>query len=750
MSLFKKALIGGLLTGLFGLILIPLTYELEENLGLDILFKLRGERVPPGDVVVVTLDKDSATNLDLPPEPYKWPRSLHAQLLDNLNQKGAAVIAFDLIFKEPGPVDIDNRFAESIRKAGNVVLCTQLEKDSIPLDGTEGPHKSSLEFETLVPLIPSFAESAIASAPFPLPKIPVKVSQYWTFKSGAGDIPTFPAVVFQVFALDVYDDFIKLLKKADPELAGAFPQNRDEVITAKGVERLVQALRGIFVQDPALPERMLEDLDDVMTSAADKKKHQVLKSLITMYMGGNSHYLDFYGPPGTIYTIPYHHLIHHPGWTPVEYNAVDLKGKAVIVGLSERMRPEEKDGFYTAYSQSSGVDISGVEIAATAFANLMENAHVQPLSLPAHLFVVIFGGLILGIVCRIFPSVVAAACVMGMGTLYLAYADYQFKTAGIWSPLVLPLFIQAPVVFFGTVLWKYVETHRERQNVRKALGYYVPGGVADKMAKHMEDIRASKQVFRGTLLCTDAENYTPLSETLEPEALARVMNDYFETVFEPVKRNNGIISEVVADTMIAVWEANEPETDHRAQACHAALGIVDAVNGFNRANREFRLPTRMGLHTGQMMVGNIGAMDRYEYNPIGDIVNTASRIEGLNKHLGTRILASREVVDGLNDFLTRNLGEFILAGKSKPVAVYELICRREEAGEEQYKLCSIFPEVLDAYRNQSWENGIKMLSELLKMNGGDGPSRFYLAFGKQHAENPFAELWDGMVRVGKK
>ncbi len=134
----------------------------------------------------------------------------------------------------------------------------------------------------------------------------------------------------------------------------------------------------------------------------------------------------------------------------------------------------------------------------------------------------------------------------------------------------------------------------------------------------------------------------------------------------------------------------------------------------------------------------------------GHIVNTASRIEGLNKHLGTRILVSREVVDGLDGFLTRDLGEFILPGKSKPVAIYELICSREEAGEQQERLCSIFQEVLDAYRNQAWDDGIRMLSDLLKMNGGDGPSRFYLELCKECSEKPSMDVWDGMVRVGKK
>ena len=420
----------------------------------------------------------------------------------------------------------------------------------------------------------------------------------------------------------------------------------------------------------------------------------------------------------------------------------------MFVGLSERLRPEEKDGFYTAYSQSSGVDISGVEIAATAFANLLENTHVRPFSLRAHMATILLGGLVLGVFCRISSTPVAAAGVVGMSAFYLAIAHYQFKTAGIWPPLVLPILVQAPLAFFGTVLWKYLETHKERQNVRKALGYYVPGGVVDQITRRLEDIRESRRVFRGTCLCTDAESYTTLSETLAPEALAKVMNEYFEVVFGPVKKHKGTVSEVVGDSMIAIWESGQSEKVHRINACHAALGIAGAVNRFNQTNRTSRLPTRIGLHTGHMMVGNIGAIDRYEYNPIGDIVNTASRIEGLNKYLGTWILATREVVYDLDDFLTRELGAFILKGKSKPVVVYELMCVKEEAGEHQKRLCSIFPEALAACRTQLWKEGIEMFSELTTMNGKDGPSRFYLDLCEKYENDPSKEIWDGLVRLG--
>ena len=750
MSRFKKAVISGLLTGILGLILIPFMCYLEETVGLDLLFKLRGAREVPADVVVVTLDKDSATHLNLPPEPYKWPRSFHARLINNLVSQGAAVIAFDMIFKEPGPVDIDRQFAQAINKAGNVVLCEQLDKDSVPLVDSRGAHSSTLEIESLVPLIPMLSRSAMATAPFPLPKIPVKVSQYWTFKTGAGDKPTFPVAAFQVYALDVYNDLIGLLNKVDTARVRKLPKNRDEAVAAKGIENLVQSLRGIFEKDPAIPRKLLATLQNHADVGGDPRKHRVLESLIMMYQGGDSHYLNYYGPPGTIYTIPYYQLIPSPEETPFKNKVVDLKGKAVFVGLSERLRPEEKDGFYTAYSQTSGVDISGVEIAATAFANLLENRHVRPFSLMAHIATILLAGLILGIFCRMFSTVVAAIGVIGMSTLYVVIAQYQFSLFGIWSPLVLPVFVQAPVAFIGTVLWKYIETHKERQNVRKALGYYVPRGVVEQMAKRVGDIRESRQVFSGTLLCTDAENYTTLSETLTPEALARVMNEYFEAVFGPVKTHKGIVSEVVADSMIAIWEAVGSETTHRTQACHAALGIAHAVNQFNQTHRDSRLPTRIGLHAGQMMVGNIGAMDRYEYNPIGDIVNTASRIESLNKQLGTRILASCEVVDGLAPFLTRDLGKFVFAGKSKPVAVCELICLKDEANEYQKQLSAVFAEVLDAYRNQSWGNGIKRLSDLLNLNGEDGPSRFYLELFRRNAESPVKERWNGFIHLDQK
>lgn len=188
-------------------------HNLEENIGLDLLYKLRGVKQAPSNVIIVSVDKVSADNLNLHEDPRKWPRILHARLVKILAEAGAAVIVFDILFNEVRSAEHDRLFADAIKKARNVVLCECIKKETISLTDKTGSHRGHLNIVRLEPPIPVLAKSAAALGPFPLPKVPVKVSQYWTFKSDAGETPTIPVVAFQVFALDVYDDFIRLLKK---------------------------------------------------------------------------------------------------------------------------------------------------------------------------------------------------------------------------------------------------------------------------------------------------------------------------------------------------------------------------------------------------------------------------------------------------------------------------------------------------------------------------------------------------------
>ena len=128
---------------------------------------------------------------------------------------------------------------------------------------------------------------------------------------------------------------------------------------------------------------------------------------------------------------------------------------------------------------------------------------------------------------------------------------------------------------------------------------------------------------------------------MSPAELAALVNDYYQAIFRVVQKYGGEISDTAGDSMIAVWASSRPDAAARLRAAQAALAILDAVEEFNRAHADSPLPTRVGLESGEMLLGNIGAEQRYEYRAVGDIVNTASRIQGLNQMLGTRVLFRR-------------------------------------------------------------------------------------------------------------
>src|SRR5690606_26091899 len=132
-----------------------------------------------------------------------------------------------------------------------------------------------------------------------------------------------------------------------------------------------------------------------------------------------------------------------------------------------------------------------------------------------------------------------------------------------------------------------------------------------------------------------------------------------------------------------IWATARPSRESRARACRGALAVAAAVDRFNKVPGRAPLPTRIGLHTGPIRLGNIGGKRHVEFRAVGGIVNTASRIEGLNKQLRTRILVSGETLDGVEGFLTRELGTFLLPGKTSPVVVHELLGTADQATSGQ-------------------------------------------------------------------
>ena len=753
MSYFPKAIVLGFLTGILGLLIgfMALGYELEEDIGLELLFKLRGVREAPPDVILVNLDRESVDALQLPSKPRKWPRSLHARLIHHLIEKGAAVIAFDLVFTEAHAKAEDGVFAQAIRDASNVVLCALIRKDYVSVRDKDGRKAGDLYIERLVPPIECLERAAVAVAPFPLPERPVKVKQCWMFKTGAGDRPTLPFVAFQLFAMDFHEDFVRVLTRVRPSLGSKLPHDKDKMMSETGVLDLMRTLRNLFAAEPGIAERMIEYIKKSDEFSEHDRKRDILVSLIRTYSGACSRYLNYYGPAGTVQTVPYFRLIQKREGSlenPTGGGLPDFRGKAVFVGLSERLQSEMKDGFYTVFSQPNGLDLSGVEIAATAFANLLEDRPIRPIGVPMQLVVTITWGMVLGLTLRLFPSAMGALTVIGLSVLYLFAVLYQFKGYGNWYPLAIPLFVQAPFALLGAYLWKYFDTNRERNHIRTAFKYYLPIDVVDQIANKMPNTEADGRVLFGVCLFTDAVGYTSLSEKMAPLDLHRFMQGYFKSIFEPVLREGGIVSQIAGDGMLAIWTTTGPDREMRHRACVAALEIARVVNRFNRSAGPWQLPIRIGLHSGSMFLGNVGTTDHYEYRPSGDIVNTASRIENLNKALGTVKLISREVLCRLDGFLTREVGEFLVTGKSKPVVVHELVCLQADATEDQITLCTTFERALCAYREKRWDEAVNLFGECLDIDKTDGPVGFYLNRCRVQRVNPSGVNGTGLIVLG--
>jgi adenylate cyclase len=751
MTRIVKATPLALLVGIAGLIISfsQFSHEFEEDIGLGLLFKLRGPRPAPSDAVVISIDKESADQLKIPENPDKWPRSLHARLVETLIDEGAKVVTFDLHFIESRVPQDDKLFAQAINKAGNVVLADALTTREIPISNPSGSFAAEHSIVKPIKPLPLLGDAAVATAPFVLPRIPFKVNKYWTFQTNAGDSPTFPIVAYQLFNMEVYDDFVRLLEKTRPSLAGKLPDKLATATKQKGVAKLMRDIRGIFEGDPALERQMIDELERAKPSSAPSTETAMLKALVKLYGGSGHRYINYYGPPRTVHTIPFYQALQL-GEGSDNRESSDLQNKVIFVGLSEKILAERKDSFYTVFSQANGVFIGGVEIAATAFLNMLEDKPVNPVGSQYYLLIIVLGGFIVGLICRMSSIIVAASSVMGLSVLYLLGASYEFKAAGTWFPIVIPLFIQAPLGFFGAVLWNYVETNKERQHIRKALAYYVPDEVVDQLAKNIVDIKNSGQMVYGACLFADVAGYTTLSEKLTPQQLSDLMHKYFEATFEPVKKHGGLVVNLKGDSFLAIWKAARAEAGLRRQACLAALDVAKAVHRFNDSYENLNLPTRVGVHSGQIFLGNIGAGDHYEYGPTGDTVNTASRMDGLNKYLGTEVLASEEIVNELDGVLKREVGKFVLKGKAQPIVVHELLGRLEETDEKQQKACKVFADGLAAFRNQHWDEAAEKFHRAIENSETDGPARFYIELCQQYKQNPPEEPWEGAIHLDEK
>ena len=723
-----------LLMGLCGIVamIFPAVGVLEQQVGLDWLFRWRGRVPPPADVLIIALDVETATRLRLPSKPSQWPRQVHARLVHQLKQAGASVIVFDLLFDSPSPLlEQDALFATAMHEANNVLLTESLEPDRLRLPGptTHSDGEAFIE-KTILP-IPILAQSVIGTAPFPLPKNQ-RVDAAWFFKQGAGSIPMLPALALQIHALEGYATLRQILQQQDPAFFASLPADAIAARRAGQSEKIGVQLRRYLALQPQRAQRLQQALARADTFDTTQKNR--LRSLIDLFQGPGARYLNFYGPPRSITTIAFDKAIQMPAAL-----AQRVRDKIVFVGYSVALPSAQdriRDDYDTVFSQDDGLRLSGVEIGATAFANALERSFVRPLDgLSRCILFLGWGGLVALLSLRN-PATRSIPALLLAAGLYCAISLRLFSFHQLWLPLITPLLIQLPVTLFCATLIRYLAAKKEKIQLQQTFSHFIPSAMVDKLSSGVRPLGSIAPFSYGVCLATDAANYTKLAENLDPVALTELMNRYYATLFGPVGNHGGTVSDIKGDAMLAIWssESNSPSTasnaadiNLRRQACQAALQLHFALTTAPQSQQSAMLPTRIGLDCGPITVGNIGAGQHYEYRAVGDTVNTASRIEGLNKQLGTWVLASAAVVDGLDDFLLRPLGLFLLVGKSNPIAIVEIIgypCSAQRS-VRKIDLVEAFSQALTLFQQQQYASAEAAFAAILRTEPSDGPSKFF-------------------------
>lgn len=323
---------------------------------------------------------------------------------------------------------------------------------------------------------------------------------------------------------------------------------------------------------------------------------------------------------------------------------------------------------------------------------------------------------------------------------------------GWWLNFIVPsLFTLVPNV--GLVaLYRVLIEEQEKRKVRGAFQQYVSPEVIRRVLSDPELVQPRKSDI--TVLFSDVRGFTTISETLDAQDLARLLNGYLTEMTRIIFRHQGTLDKYIGDAVMAIWGAPFTEPKHGERCCEAALSMLSRLVDLQEKWRAEGLPAMeigIGINTGIASVGNMGSALRYGYTAMGDTVNLASRLEGLNKEYGTSILISESTrADVTNEKIVLREIDFIrVKGKNQPVTIFEILSEQAAANDGK-KLVEIFGRGREAYKARDWSVAKAAFEEVLSRWPKDGPSRVFIRRCDEYlAAGPGAD-WDGVYLMMHK
>ncbi|MCI0746649.1 MAG: adenylate/guanylate cyclase domain-containing protein [Verrucomicrobia subdivision 3 bacterium] len=453
-------------------------------------------------------------------------------------------------------------------------------------------------------------------------------------------------------------------------------------------------------------------------------------------------WLNYYGPANSLPSLRYDEAS--------QTDADELfRGKFVFVGarVFTRFAGDRKDEYRTPHSfwADKRQFIPGVEIQATAFLNLLRGDWLLRLPVGQERALILIFGAVAGAILMLARPWTATWLAVLLVALAAASSFVFLKSTRIWFPWLIPV-SQVTLALAVSVVVNSFRLYLERRLYEQTLALYLSPKLVKKFSQdeRFRQPGAEKQML--TILFSDIANFTTISEGMDSDDLAKLMNKYFQrAVSECIHVTDGTVVKYIGDAIFAFWNAPDQQHDHAVRACEAALRFrdqdVEYVNGQP-------LFTRIGLHTGVANVGNFGSVQRVDYTALGESINLASRMEGLNKYLGTTVLvtgATQAEIGGR--FTTRFLGKFRLKGFEKSVDVFELLGREGDAIEAWHKH---FSSALESFRNRDFNSAAHEFRRVLELRKEDGPSKFYLHKIEELRAADLPAHWHGEVELKEK
>jgi len=709
---FLKKLLQGLIAGIVGAFLaislyLPGWMDVWEAKTWDWRVGALAKPVKTTDNIrLILLDQNS---LDWAKEEnglaWPWPREVYTAIIHFCQRNGAKAVAFDVLFTEPSKygVDDDHAFASAIHESKSFVGAVSLSRSA----GTERQW-------------PSFA---------PEPSFKVVGLDQWLTSTGASDV-AFPRAAFPIKEISAAADVL-----ADVHLN----PDRDNVYRRATLFHVFDgrvlpslALGSYLAAKPDIPLK----LNEGRFSIGDRE--------IPIDRHGNA-ILNFRGPAGThksysAAAVIQSELRMQSGEKPTITDPDAFKDTYVFFGFSAPglfdLRPTPVSGVYP-----------GVEINATMLDNLLANDFIRPtpvtLVIGITLLIAILAGLATSSVSGIAKSAMVYAFFIAAPVVICLIAYRE----GFWLPLVVQ---ETGVILtlFSAGLIYYTTEGRQKMFIKNAFKQYLSPAVIEKLIQHPEHLKLGGERRMLSIFFSDLEGFTSISEGLDPEALTTLLNDYLSAMTDIIQEEGGTVDKYEGDAIIAFWNAPLEQPDHARRCVRAAMRCQARLAEMRPMFRERLgkdLKMRIGINSGPAIVGNMGSHTRFDYTMIGDAVNLASRLEGINKQFGTYTMISQSAMEQMDgSFPVRELSRVAVVGRKEPVVVYEPL-RPEDVESRQSRLAG-FSEGLARFYQGDFPGAEAVFSGLADE---DPAARAYMAKCRELIDRPPAE-WQGVWVITTK